>query len=109
MNRPSDYTHFVWNAVIAYLDERAGAASVRAHMADPPAKLRHNLVAIYEGLLSSLRNRQAMLNTIGDLGRLSPILCQFDPHAVVRLYGDDWRGLLEQAINSLLLRTDPDN
>jgi hypothetical protein len=78
-------------------------------MAAPFAEQAQSLTTIYEYLLSSLRNRQAMFNTIGQLDRLAPILCQFDPHSVVTTYADDWRALLGEAQSRLQVSVNPDN
>jgi hypothetical protein len=50
-----------------------------------------------------------MFNTIGSLSRLSSVLCQFDPHAVNRTYGEDWERLLLQIKTSGLGQIDPRN
>jgi hypothetical protein len=43
------------------------------------------------GILNSVKNRQGMPNTIGEVENLRPYLCEFEPHRIITEFQDDWR------------------
>jgi hypothetical protein len=108
-NPKVSYTHFVWRLALSHVNECAGEDSVRAHMTPPLGGQPQSLITIYEYLLNSLRNRQAMVNTIGPLERLAPVLFYFDPHSVIATFGKDWTALLAAIQKHLKVRVNPEN
>jgi hypothetical protein len=48
------------------------------------------------GMLDSIRNRQGMPNTIGDIEKLKTYLCDFKPSEVIKEYNGDWKTLFNR-------------
>jgi len=88
-----EYRIHVWNEANAYLVQRIGMALIREYMAAPPKP--ETVAQVYQALLNSATNRQGMQNSIGNLKRLSGVLCDFDPRAVRDTYPDGWRDLFD--------------
>ncbi len=87
------HSKILWTEALRYLATVADMKKVNAHIYGAPSKPSTDITDIYQGMLSSLRNRQAMANAIGDIPRLAKLLHGFLPSKVVNAYGDDWKKL----------------
>jgi hypothetical protein len=78
------------------------------YLTPKPTQLRPaDLPSVYEHLLESAQNR-GMMNTvvsgaIGGIGALRPVLCDFDPGAVARLFASP-EALLDTVVENLEIR-----
>jgi len=100
----------IFAEALSYLAQRASMDSIRRHMVAPASAASAGMADVFEQLLSSLANRQAMANTIGDIGRLRTILRGFEPADVLSSY-DSWGQLFDavKASGKAPGRMDKDN
>jgi len=86
----------VWDAALEYLREQMRKAEFEDVDLDrylvPPDDIR-TMRGVYEQFLTSLKNRQAMWNVIGDFKPLKPIFFGFDPKKTAGAYGGTWENL----------------
>ena len=85
-----------WQLCTQYLNERTDIIAVRELAAIENREAPDSLECYYRRLLESLKNRQGVPNTIGDVGRLGDVLCNFSPKNVRARYGTDWEQLFSE-------------
>lgn len=69
---------------------------------------------VYLRMLKSIRDKQGMPNSIGNVENLKPFLENFNPKRVLKRYGSDWKKLFEEIkkskqINSRMEINTPQN
>ena len=52
--------------------------------------------SIFFRLLESLKNKQSMPNSIGDIKKLKNFIFNFNPQKINKVYGNDWRALFKK-------------
>jgi hypothetical protein len=64
-----------------------------------------NLPDLYKRILSSAQNANMKATviggSIGGVGKLRPVLCDFDPALVLEKYGSDWEAVLDEVVEQL--------
>ena len=85
-----------WAICCTYLSQKADMGTVRELVAENRNPRLTDLSKIYFRLLKSLVNKRGMQKSIGDIGRLSSLLCDFSPAEVHKRYGLDWGMLFDE-------------
>ena len=90
-----EYRVHIWREANKYLGQRVDMFIVREYMSLSERQIPKTIGQAYRVLIDSLKNRQGMPNSIGNLNRLSGVLCEFDPKAVLAQYSNDWGSLFD--------------
>ncbi len=85
-----------WAICCAYLSQKVDMGAVRELVTENANPRSTDLSKIYLRLLKSLVNKRGMQKSIGDVRRLSSLLCDFSPAEVHKRYGLDWEMLFDK-------------
>lgn len=96
-----DQAESLWKSCLNYLKNKADLEDVLDLASDKTNPLLSDMAAIYLKLLQSLSNRQGMPKSIGDVRRLSEVLCGFIPYDVVLQYEDNWQKLFDKIMKNV--------
>ena len=86
---------FVWNHAIAYLKTKAEWKIIRQHMELTEGLKPSTFSDVYCRFLMALANRQAMVNSIGDVDRLRSVYFDFNHLKTLDQCGDHWELLFD--------------
>lgn len=90
---------FIYNEAYKFLKSRVGKDILEKQLKHYYTYKPKTVNDIFKRLMESLKNKQGMPNSIGDVGKLRKFVFNFDPKKVNLFYGNDWKSLFKKIKN----------